>query len=161
MVWPTKKTRDTLTLLAFDILKQSEYFALFQVTEMRAKHWGSSWKLARTRALKWFKNLSNEKFLLGITHTVEHNYILPSKNTTTCFGPICGPSSGWDLTYRSVIQDVWGVLSGDWVDGWGRGRDFVVSIMGTKNPGCYKWIFSKSDVWLTVHRNSVWIRKTN
>jgi len=25
----------------------------------------------------------------------------------------------------------------------------------------YKPIHSKSDVWLTVHRNSVWIRKTN
>ena len=25
----------------------------------------------------------------------------------------------------------------------------------------YKLILNKSDVWLTVHRNSVWIRKTN
>jgi len=35
-----------------------------------------------------------------------------SRNTTTCFGPICGPSSGWDSTYRSAIQDVWGVFLG-------------------------------------------------
>jgi len=26
-------------------------------------------------------------------------------NVTTCFGPICGPYSGCDLTYRTVIQD--------------------------------------------------------
>ena len=24
-----------------------------------------------------------------------------------------------------------------------------------------QFLFNKSDVWLTVHRNSVWIRKTN
>jgi len=32
----------------------------------------------------------------------------------TCFGPICGPSSGCDWTFRSVIQECmecsWGVL---------------------------------------------------
>jgi hypothetical protein len=33
-----------------------------------------------------------------------------SRNTTTCFGPICGPSSGCDSTYRAAIQDVWGVV---------------------------------------------------
>ena len=33
-----------------------------------------------------------------------------SKYTTTCFGPICGPSSGCDLTYTAAIQDVWGVF---------------------------------------------------
>jgi hypothetical protein len=32
-----------------------------------------------------------------------------SRNTTTCFGPICGPASGGDSTYRAAIQDVWGV----------------------------------------------------
>ena len=29
-----------------------------------------------------------------------------SKNTTTCFGPICWSSSGCDLTYRAAIQDL-------------------------------------------------------
>ena len=32
------------------------------------------------------------------------------------FQPICGPSSGCDLTSRAAIQDVWGVLCGFW--GW-------------------------------------------
>ena len=35
-----------------------------------------------------------------------------SRNTTTCFGPICGPSSGCDLTYRAAIQDVWVFFDG-------------------------------------------------
>ena len=43
-----------------------------------------------------------------------------SKNTTTCFGPICWPSSGCDLTYGAAIQDVWGVLLGYWVLGGGN-----------------------------------------
>jgi len=51
-----------------------------------------------------------------------------SRNTTTCFGPICGPSSGWDLSYRSVIQDVWGV--------WVGGERDLVSTVGTVTPGC-------------------------
>jgi len=51
-------------------------------------------------------------------------------NTTTCFGPICWPSSGCDLTYRAAIQDVWGVLLGYWGVGEG-GRDLIVSIVGT------------------------------
>jgi hypothetical protein len=33
--------------------------------------------------------------------------LLYSKNTTTYFGPICGPSSGGYLTYRSFIPNVW------------------------------------------------------
>jgi len=51
------------------------------------------------------------KNFLCIIHTVEHNYISPS-STTTCFGPMCGPSSCCDLTYRTAIQDMWGVLLG-------------------------------------------------
>ena len=31
----------------------------------------------------------------------------------------------------------------------------------SKPIGLRKFISCKSDVWLTVHRNSVWIRKTN
>jgi len=41
-------------------------------------------------------------------------------NTTTCFGPICGPSSGCDVTYRAAIQDVWVVLLGYWGLGGGK-----------------------------------------
>ena len=33
-----------------------------------------------------------------------------SRNTTTCFGSICWPSSGCDSTYRAATQDVWGVV---------------------------------------------------
>ena len=62
-----------------------------------------------------------------------------SRNTTTCFGPTCGPSSGCDLTYREAIQDVWGVLFGYWELGGGE-RDLVVSVVGTMTWGCYKWI---------------------
>ena len=77
----------------------------------------------------FLSNLPLCQRILRITHTVEHNYIsLSSKNTTTCFGPICGPSSGCDLTYRAPIQDVWGVFEG--VGDWGK-RDLVVSIVGT------------------------------
>ena len=35
----------------------------------------------------------------------------------TYFGPICGPSSGCNLTYRAAIQDVWGVFLGG-IGGW-------------------------------------------
>jgi len=38
------------------------------------------------------------------------------------FRPLCGPSSGCDLTYRAAIQDVWGVLLGYWVFGRVNGR---------------------------------------
>ena len=41
-------------------------------------------------------------------NTVEHNYISSSSNTrttTTCFGRICGPSSGCDLTFGEATQD--------------------------------------------------------
>ena len=37
----------------------------------------------------------------------------------TCFGPICGPSSGCDLTYRASIKYMWGVLLGSWRLGGG------------------------------------------
>ena len=54
--------------------------------------------------------------------------------TTTCFGPICWPSSGCNLTYRAAVQDVWGVFFRVLVIGLGgkRGeRYIVVSIVGT------------------------------
>ena len=57
--------------------------------------------------------------------------------TITCFGPICWPSSGCDLTYTTAIQDVWGVLLGYWELGGGK-RDLIVSIVGTMTYGCYE-----------------------
>ena len=40
------------------------------------------------------------------------------------FHPICGPSSGCELTFGAAMQDVWGVLLGYW--GWVGERDLVV-----------------------------------
>ena len=83
--------------------------------------------------------------ILFITHTLEHNYILPSSTVRIQLhisAPIFGPSSGWDSTYRSTIQDVWGVCLGIGLGEGGGERDLVVSIMGTMTQGCYKWIFS-------------------
>jgi len=52
--------------------------------------------------------------------------------TTTCFGPICGPSSGCDWTFGSVIQECversWGVL--------GEGLDLIIAV-GTMAPGFF------------------------
>ena len=45
-----------------------------------------------------------------------------------------------------------------------NGQIFSYQQMGiniTKNSWISKHFISKSDVWLTVHHNSVWIRKTN
>jgi len=33
-----------------------------------------------------------------------------SRNTATCFGLLCGPSSGCALTYRAAIQDLWNLV---------------------------------------------------
>jgi len=44
-----------------------------------------------------------------------------SRNTTTCFGPICGLSSGCDITYRAAIQEVWVVF-------WGAGGGEHISL---------------------------------
>jgi len=53
----------------------------------------------------------------------------------TCFGPICGPSSGCDWTFESVIQECvdrsWGVL------GEGAGRDLIITV-GTMAPGFFQ-----------------------
>jgi hypothetical protein len=37
----------------------------------------------------------------------------------------------------------------------------VCELVAVYHENAKKHFFSKSDVWLTVHRNSVWIRKTN
>jgi len=51
----------------------------------------------------------------------------------TYFGPICGPSSGCDWTFGSVIQECvdgsWGVLG----EGGGGGRDLIITV-GTMAP---------------------------
>ena len=68
-----------------------------------------------------------------ITHTVEHNYISPSSRLGIQLhvsAPVCGLSSGCDLSYRAAISDVWGVLIRVFGFGWGK-RDLVVSIVGT------------------------------
>ena len=77
----------------------------------------------------WFNN--KEYCVLHVQSNSTIFYLKYSKNTTTCFGPICGPSSGCDLTYRAAIKDGWGVFEGvgDLV-GVGE-RDLVVSIVGT------------------------------
>jgi len=83
---------------------------------------------------------TNNKNLVYYTVSWSHLYftLKYSRNTTTCFGPMCGPSSGCDLTYRAAIQDVWGVCLGYW--GWvgggeRRGRNLAVSIVGTVGTG--------------------------
>ena len=80
----------------------------------------------------------NNKWLLCVIHTVEHNYIyvlIHKKITTTCFGPTCGPSTGWVLTYRISHTNVWGIWA---VRGWGGGgkRDLVISTVGIMATSC-------------------------
>ena len=87
-----------------------------------------SYRVADKSSARPGRKQPNNKRILCIPHTVEHNYISPSKqysrDTTTCFGTICGPSSGCDLTYRAAIQDVWGVLCGYWGLGGGNEISF-------------------------------------
>jgi len=67
--------------------------------------------LGASSPLRWFNN----KEFLCITQysrTQLHFTQQYSRYTATCFGPICGPSSGCDLTFEAAIQDVWGVLLG-------------------------------------------------
>ena len=52
-----------------------------------------------------------------------------SSYTTTCFGPICGPSSGCDLIYGAAIQDVWGVFLGYWGLGGGNEISLLIPIL--------------------------------
>jgi len=40
-----------------------------------------------------------------------------SRDTTTCFGPICGPSSGWDLTFQGPLYKMCGEFFGG-IGGW-------------------------------------------
>ena len=53
----------------------------------------------------------------------------------TCFGPICGPSSGCDWTFGSVIQECVGCSGGVLVEG-GRSRSHYNS--GYHGPGFYQ-----------------------
>ena len=84
-----------------------------------------------------------------ITRTVEHNYNLPISTVRIQLhvsAPICGPSSGWDLTYRSVIQDVWAFVWG--LGGGTRPRCFN---NGYHDPGLLQVDFS---VVVYVHMSS-------
>jgi len=57
----------------------------------------------------------------------EYSGYTATLGATTCFGPICWPSSCCNLTYRAAIQDVWGAFGGI---GWGE-RDLVFSLVVT------------------------------
>ena len=74
----------------------------------------------------------NNKEFLCITRTVKHNYILPISTVRIQLHVSVLYVDHLQveiLTYRLVIQDVWGI----WVGG---GRDLVVSIVGTMTPSC-------------------------
>ena len=45
-------------------------------------------------------------------------------DTTTCFGPICEPSSGCDLTFQGPLYKMCGVFFGYW-GLCGGGRDLI------------------------------------
>jgi len=74
-------------------------------------------------------HINKEYCVLHVQSNTTIFHLVYSRNTTTCFDPIYGPISGCDLTYRTAIQDVWGVLRVLGI-GWGE-RDLVVSIVGT------------------------------
>jgi len=64
-------------------------------------------------------------------------------HTTTCFGPICGPSLDCDLTsFQGQLYKMCGVFFGYWgLGGGGEGGEIsFVSIVGTMTWGYYKWI---------------------
>ena len=42
-----------------------------------------------------------------------------------------------------------------------QGKNFEATVLTVSSHKPQTKQFDKSDVWLTVHRNSVWIRKTN
>jgi len=89
----------------------------------------------------WSKNDIGNKEFLCITHTVEHNYISPSSTV--------GIQLHVSALYVGHLQVViWlteqlykmcEVFFGG-IGGWVRGRDLVVSIVGTVTWGCYDWI---------------------
>ena len=64
----------------------------------------------------------DDKEVLCITHTVEHNYISPSSTLGIQLhvsALYVGHLQVVILTYRAAIQDVWGVLLGYWgLGGW-------------------------------------------
>jgi len=72
-----------------------------------------------------------------------------SRNTTTCFGPICRPSSGCGLTYRWAIQDVWGVFWGCW---W---------LGGVKRGGGFQLVWCDSDIQKKPHMTPGLDKTTN
>jgi len=78
-------------------------------------------------AIQYVYNYMFRSYMLAIfvyyTYSRTQLYFTQQYSTyrTTCFGTICGPSSGCDLNYRTAIQDVWGVLLGYW--GLGEGNE--------------------------------------
>jgi len=68
-----------------------------------------------------------------LTLTVEHNCMFFNiKEFTTCFGPICGPSSGCGWTFSLGYTSMRVVVLG-------RVRDLIMS-RGTMAPGVSGWI---------------------
>jgi len=71
-----------------------------------------------------------------LTLTVERNYIcflsIQEFTTTTCFGPICGPSSGCGWTFSLGYTSIRVVVLG-------RVRDLIMS-RGTMVLGVCGWI---------------------
>ena len=57
-------------------------------------------------------DVNNKEFLCITQYSRTQLYFIQqyTRTTTTCFDPICGPSSGCDWTFGAAIQDVWGVL---------------------------------------------------
>ena len=96
-------------------IHQSVFFSVsyFCSLEILCQFWGASSPLC------WF---NNKEFFVYYTYRRTQLYFTQqySRNTTTCFSPICGPSSGCYLTYRAAIQHVWGVLLGYWGLGGGN-----------------------------------------
>ena len=63
--------------------------------------------------------------------------------------PICGPSSGCDLTFGVAIQDVWGVLLGYW--GLGGGNEVL------HNTVEHNYISSSSTLGLQLHVSALYV----
>ena len=74
-----------------------------------------------------YTHIYNGKELSVVTHTVKHNYItsiivIMTVLTTTCFGPLCGPSSGCKIRLDQLYYNAWKYSweYGGWGVPWSR-----------------------------------------